>query len=132
MALKLLGKFNFRTILFAGILLVLITVFLCYALAVTLGHKPAWLPTISECGVMPPEMYFFRWGIMAGGLLLVVEAVVLHTANRASNTAATLGGIAGFLLTGVATVSVDDDLTLHLSKLPFCDATALHVCEWDT
>ena len=127
MALKLLGKFNFRIVLFVGILLVLITIFLCYGLAVSLGHKDAWLPTISECGVLPPEMYFFRWGILVGGLLLVVEAVVLHTASRVSNTAAWLGGIAGFLLTGVAVVSADDDITLHLSKfLPNCQFGTLN------
>lgn len=113
---KLLGKFNFRIVLFSGIIEVLFTILFCYILAVTLKHKPLWLPTISECGEMPPEKYFFRWGILVGGLLLVVEAVVLHTAKRSSDWVFVLGVIAGLGLTGVAAVASNEDLPLHMGE----------------
>lgn len=116
MAFKLLGKIDFRIILYSGIIEVLITVLLCYILAVTLQHKPVWLPTVSECGEMPPEKYFFRWGILVGGLLLVIEAVVLHTAKRSSDFVFSLGIIAGLCLTGVAVVASNEDLPLHLGE----------------
>ena len=114
--MKILGKFNFRIVLFTGIIEVLITVLLCYTLAVSLHHKPAWLPTVSECGEEAPEKYFFRWGIFVGGLLLMVEALVLHTAERSSNAVYYLGLIAGACLTGVATVASNEDLPLHLGS----------------
>lgn len=113
---KLLGKFNFRIVLFSGIIEVLFTILLCYILAVKLKHKPMWLPTISECGEMPPERYFFRWGILVGGLLLVVESVVLHTAKRSSDWVFVLGIIAGLGLTGVAAVASNENLPLHLGE----------------
>lgn len=112
--MKILGKFNFRVVLFSGIIEVLITVLLCYTLAVSLHHKQAWLPTVSECGEEAPEKYFFRWGILVGGLLLMIEALVLHTAERSSNAVYYLGLIAGACLTGVAAVASNEDLPLHL------------------
>lgn len=115
---KLLGKFNFRIVLYSGIILVLVTVLLCYILAVSLDHKPVWLPTVSECGEMPPEKYIFRWGILVGGLLLVIEAVMLHFAERSSKHVFALGIIAGLSLTGVACVASNEDLPVHLGELP--------------
>lgn len=115
--MKVLAKINFRTILYFGIIEVLITILLCYILAVTLQHKPVWLPTISECGELPPEKYFFRWGILVGGLLLVVEADTLHNAKRVSNLVYSLGLVAGFCLTGVAVCASNENITVHLSKL---------------
>lgn len=119
---ELLGKFNFRIILYSGILEVLITILGCYILAVSLGHKEVWLPTISECGEQPPEKHIFRWGIMVGGLLLVVEAAVLWVAKRASNHVFGLGVVAGVLLTGVACVASNEDLPVHLCKQLMCTA----------
>ena len=113
---ELLGRFNFRIVLYSGIIEVLITILVCYALAVSLGHKPVWLPTISECGEEAPEKHIFRWGIMTGGLLLVTEAVVLWVAKRASNHVFGLGAIAGLLLTGVACVASNEDLPVHLGE----------------
>ncbi len=112
--MKILGKLNFKWVLYFGIVEVIFTVLLCYILAVTLQHKPLWLPTISECGELEPEKHFFRWGIMLGGALLVIEAVMLHTANRLSTLGYWLGMIAGLCLTGVAVVASNEDLTVHL------------------
>jgi len=119
--MKILGKLNFKEVLFAGIFEVLFTIFLCYILAVSLGHKEAWLPTISECGVYSPEKYFFRWGILAGGLLLCLEAVVLWLPKRISTVVSALAFLAGIALTLVAVVSVQENYTVHMSEL---------VCGW--
>ncbi len=116
MDLKIIGKVNFRNILYFGVLEVLATVLICYTLAVMEGHKPAWLPTISECGVEPPEKYIFRWGIMTGGILLFIEAIILYWSKWTSSLEYYLGMIAGLLLTGVAVVAVNENLTVHLSK----------------
>ena len=113
---KLLAKLNFRVILYTGIVEVLFTILLCYALAVILGHKPVFLPTISECGEEAPEKYFFRWGILVGGILLVIEAITLHNAKRISQHGFIIGVIAGVCLTGVACVASNEDLTIHMGK----------------
>ncbi len=85
--MKILGKFNFRIVLFTGIIEVLVTVLLCYTLAVTLQHKPAWLPTVSdcECGAEAPEKYLGSW--WEGSCMLVVESVLLgaHAHMHAAN-----------------------------------------------
>lgn len=113
---KILAKLSFRVILYTGIVEVLFTILLCYGLAVALGHKPMFLPTISECGEEAPEKYFFRWGILVGGILLAVEAVFLHNAKRISQLGYTFGVIAGVALTGVACVASNENLTIHLGK----------------
>lgn len=113
---KILGKLNFKPILFFGVLEVLSLILFCYILAVTLQHLDPWLPTISECGELSPEKYFFRWGIMIGGVLLVLEAVFLHNAKRLSDLAFVLGFVAGLCLTGVACVASNENRTFHLSK----------------
>lgn len=114
--MKVLGKLNFRIILYFGIVEVIFTVLLCYILAVTLQHKPLWLPTISECGELEPEKHFFRWGILVGGIILLVEAVVLYTAKRISTLGFWLGIIAGFNLTGVAVVASNENRNIHLCE----------------
>lgn len=114
--MKILGKLNFNYVLYFGILEVLITIILCYILAVTLQHKPIWLPTISECGEQAPEKYFFRWGILVGGLLLMIEGVMLHGAKRNSTLVLVLSLITGASLTGVAVVASNEDLPVHLGR----------------
>ena len=117
---QILGKINFRLILYTGIVEVLFTILFCYILAVTLQHKPVWLPTISECGELAPEKYVFRGGILFGGILLVVEGVFLHNAKRLSRLGFIFGVIAGIGLVGVACVASNEDLPLHLGKLIRC------------
>ena len=128
LAMKLLGKLNFRIILIFGIVEVIFTVLLCYILAVTLQHKPVWLPTISECGELEPEKHFFRWGILVGGLLLAIEAVVLYLAKRMSTLVFWLGLIAGLALTGVAVVASNEDLTVHMSQSLLCVCVCVCLC----
>ena len=115
--MKILGKIDLRTILYFGVSEILITIILCYVLAVTLQHQPVWLPTISECGELSPEKYFFRWGILVGGLLLVIESTVLRAADRISTITFYAGVLAGLCLTGVAVVASNENLPVHLGKL---------------
>lgn len=114
--MKVLGKIDFKIILYVGVLEVLFTVLLCYVLAVTLQHKPLWLPTISECGELEPEKHFFRWGIMFGGLLLMLEAVVLYLPQRITRLEFILGLVAGFCLTGVSVVASNENLDIHMGE----------------
>ena len=40
----------------AGAVEMTVVVFLCYGIAVKEGHVKAWLPSISACGELPPEV----------------------------------------------------------------------------
>lgn len=112
--MKVLGRLIVRHLLYIGLMEVLITIIICYIMAVTLQHKPVWLPTISECGELSPEKHFFRWGIMMGGILLAVESVVLWLPKIISTLVFALGFIAGLALTGVAVIASNEDLPVHL------------------
>ena len=51
-----------------------------------------------------------------GGILLILEAVVLYCADYASLLVSVLGSIAGLGLTGVACVASNENRTVHLGK----------------
>lgn len=40
----------------AGAVEMTVVVLLCYGIAVKEGHVKAWLPSISACGELPPEV----------------------------------------------------------------------------
>ena len=40
----------------AGAVEMTVVVLLCYGIAVKEGHVKAWLPAISSCGKLPPEV----------------------------------------------------------------------------
>ena len=63
----------------------LATIFICYGIAVYLGHvdKP-WLPMISDCGVFPPEKYIFRVGLITSAGLLLRAAKMVRDYVRAT------------------------------------------------
>lgn len=63
----------------------LVTIFICYGIAVYLGHvdKP-WLPMISDCGVFPPEKYIFRVGLITSAGLLLRAAKMVRDYVRAT------------------------------------------------
>jgi hypothetical protein len=64
----------------------LATIFICYGIAVYLGHvdKP-WLPMISDCGVFPPEKYLFRIGLITSAGLLLRAAKMVRDYVRAAS-----------------------------------------------
>ena len=114
--MEVFGKISARIFITVGAMVTTLTILLCYTLAISLHHRPVWLPTISECGDLPPEKYFFRWGILVGGLVLVVTAVTLYTAQRTSTVSLALGILAGLCLSGVAVVGDNENNTVHTSK----------------
>ena len=104
------------TIILLGNGIILGTVFLCYGLAVGLGHVPAWLPMISDCAVEAPEKYPFRMGIVVGAFLLVFEVVAVYNSDRkfSKNKACLyLGCIASFGLAVVGVVNEKENNTIH-------------------
>lgn len=60
----------------------LTTIILCYVLAVSLGHVQPWLPMISDCGVLPPECFLFRAGLVLAAAALSVQVVSVFNAER--------------------------------------------------
>ena len=97
----------------------LFTILLCYTIAVEEGHVPAWLPTISQCGDTPPEMYIFRYGILTGAMGLVVLSLYIYTADFSFShnpTNVCLGVIAALCLGVVAIVADNENNLIHTSK----------------
>ena len=79
---KIISKFPANILIHVGVLEVAGTILLCYALAVLLGHVPAWLPMISDCAVESPEKYLFRLGLVVGASLLALEVFCVYLADR--------------------------------------------------
>lgn len=117
-----LGELSvYRLIHFASIW-ILTTIFSCYAIAVSLGHVPLWLPMISACGDTPPEQYIFRYGLLSGALLLVVLALYIYTADFPFSDDSTnvFLGVFGALCLGVVAICADNENnTWHTSKKKF-------------
>ena len=94
------------------------TVLLCYTIAVSLGHVPAWLPMISDCAVDPPEKYIFRLGIVIGAMILALNTVVVYkVAGRAfsnSKLSLILGLLACAAFAVVGVVNENENGHLHL------------------
>ena len=92
------------------------TIFLCYALAVGLGHVPAWLPMISDCAVESPEKYPFRLGIISGATALIANVLLVYSAFPSFSlrkTSAAFGVVASVGLAIVGAVNEEEDNTVH-------------------
>ena len=95
------------------------TVLLCYTIALSLGHVPAWLPMISDCAVQSPERYPFRIGILVGALVLGFNTVVFYKADRAfsnSKLCLFLGVVGAAGLGIVAVVNEKENNPVHSGK----------------
>ena len=115
-----LGKLPGNLLIHFGTVVILGTIILCYVIAVTDGHVKAWLPTISECGEHPPEQYFFRYGVLTGGLLLVVLALYIYTADFSfshNEVNLSMGVVAGLCLGIVAVCAANENNLVHTSQL---------------
>ena len=114
-----LGKVPAKGLIHFGAVLLLTTILLCYTIAVKEGHVQPWLPTISACGEHPPEWYFFRYGILVGGMLLVVLALYIYTADFSfshNSVNVGLGVTAGLLLGVIAICAANENRTVHLCE----------------
>ncbi len=114
--MSIIGKVSARTIIYIGVANTAGVILLCYAIAVGLGHRKPWLPTISNCGDHPPEEYIFRWGMMVSSSVPLLQAVVMRAAGRISKVTFSLGFLAGLCLSGVAVVQDNENNTVHSSK----------------
>eukprot|EP00118_Oscarella_pearsei_P010306 m.62828 g.62828 ORF g.62828 m.62828 type:complete len:237 (+) comp35111_c0_seq2:80-790(+) len=110
------GSLPVQTITYITVVVTTTTVFLCYGLAVGLGHVPAWLPMISDCAVEPPEKYPFRFGIISGATALFANVFLVYWAFpnfslRKFSTA--MGAIASIGLAIAAAVNEEENNTVH-------------------
>lgn len=120
--LQALTQMKATTFCHAAMILGTTTIILCYAIAVSLGHVPAWLPMISDCAVYPPESYFFRLGmILTAALLFVNEGVMFFFLNAVQYGGPKTSDRWGLLIAGisclglgiVAAVNEDEDIEVH-------------------
>jgi hypothetical membrane protein len=108
----------------------LITIFVCYGIAVYLGHvdKP-WLPMISDCGVFPPEKYIFRVGLItSAGLLLRAAKMVRDYVRAATRQRERAAGVTPGTCFGIKR-SVEDWSVVIVSVSSTCLATVAAVSE---
>ena len=75
--LDVLGHIQARTLTWLSAGCGVVTIFVCYTIAVSLGHVPAWLPMISDCAVYAPEKYIFRFGMITTANLLFLNALMM-------------------------------------------------------
>ena len=126
--MEVLAVLPLALVIKAGTGLIAGTILLCYALAVGLGHVPAWLPMISDCAVEAPERYPFRMGIVLGAFLLGLEVVAVYNSDRvfSKNKFCLFAGcIASFGLGIVGVVNEKEDNTVHSSKYHYVSYTAM-------
>ena len=114
-----LGRISLPLFAHLASLTILLTIILCYTLAVAEGHVKPWLPMISDCAVLSPEKYPFRLGMVSGALLLGAQAVMIYAADKVySRSKATL--VVGLIaISGLATVAVVNEVensSLHGSE----------------
>ena len=117
--MAVLGAVELSVIFHTGALVPAGTILLCYILAVSLKHVPAWLPMISDCQVFPPEKYFSRWGFLVTAALIGAQNVLIYGANKPyskSKASLVLGLVGAFCLSIVAVVSEAEDNTVHSGK----------------
>ena len=117
--MKVLCHVPFNVLVHAAAVEILSVIFLCYGLAVALGHVPAWLPMISDCGVYSPEVYLFRYGFVVAAFLMATEAVMVYNANKTfskSKLCLVLGTVAPFCLGVVGVVNEKECNDVHTGE----------------
>ncbi|XP_065828884.1 DNA damage-regulated autophagy modulator protein 1-like [Oscarella lobularis] len=107
------GSISVNTITYVTVAITTGTVLLCYALAVGLGHVPAWLPLISDCAVEAPEKYPFRIGVIFGAVALFANVVLVYWAfpsfsYRRTSTAFGLAASVAFAIVGAINEKEND------------------------
>ena len=123
-----IGSIPAPIVAYVGGLGALTTILLCYVLAVSFKHVPAWLPMISDCAVYAPEKYPFRAGIVITAAAFAVQTVVVYNAERSfskSKVALALGLLSAICLTVIGVVNEDEWNTVHNGLREFKDS---HYC----
>ena len=111
-----LGSFQVSVFFLLAVFETLGTILLCYSIAVTEGHVPAWLPMISDCAVLAPEKYPFRLGLISGALLMEVEILLAYFSNKGysnNNLSLIAGSIAAVGLGVVGAINEQENNTIH-------------------
>ena len=105
------------TLIHIAILSTFATILICYGLAVIYIHVPAWLPFISWCGILPPERYPFRVGLVIGALLLALEVILCYGAGIGpkNKVCLILGLVSSVGLAVVAVVNLEENVYIHAS-----------------
>lgn len=114
--MAVLSQVPLRILIHTTAIEMLVTIFTCYTMAVYDGHVQPWLPTISECGIYPPEKYFFRYGFVVGACLMAIQGVCTYYLLKSwtkSGTYLALVSVASFCLGAVGVVSMHEDSSVH-------------------
>eukprot|EP01137_Pigoraptor_chileana_P004276 Opistho-2@2607 len=123
--MEVLGQLQVRSLTFLSVGIAMTTIFTCYGFAVGLGHVPAWLPMISDCAVQAPERYPFRFGIISGAVLMIINVVIMYTylatlrlqatsfGPKYDMTSMILGTVASLGLATVGAVNEEELLPVH-------------------
>lgn len=118
--MDIVDKISVPVVIHIAVLELLGTIFLCYGIAVWLGHVPVWLPMISDCAVDSPEKYPFRLGMIMGACLLQVEVLLAYHSNKGysrSKFCLVTGSLASIGLGVVGAVNEEENNTVHSSKI---------------
>lgn len=110
-----LGRIKTSFVVHATTILSLGSILLCYCLALYRGHVELWpVPMISDCGVLPPEKYPFRLGIITSALLMALCCVVIYVAGvPRSKPALVLGVTACLFLSVTGTINEKEASKVH-------------------
>lgn len=94
------------------------TILGCYFLALSNGHVSLWpVPMISDCAVLPPEMFLFRLGFVTMALLMALQSVIIFLAGvPRSKVAVVLGVLASLALAVVGVVNEREASKVHSSE----------------
>lgn len=116
------GRLRASTVFHVKCVLGLSTIILCYILAVSFKHvRSAWLPMISDCAVLSPEKFFFRYGVLTAALLMICESVIIYLAAvPRSKVALVLGSLSALCLGVVAVDNEREAPSVHSGKTVLC------------
>lgn len=116
--MQIIAKEPLRVWMVQGASVILTTIFVCYGIAVLLGHVPVWLPMISDCAVLPPEKYIFRLGIVTGAIFLGIGSKLIYHADKSysySTLELSLSTISAIGLGIVGVVNEEENNGIHSS-----------------
>ena len=118
--MSVLGSIRVSTLIQIAAVWILGTILLCYSLAVGYHHVKPWLPMISDCAVLSPEKYPFRFGLLVGAVGLSVQVICIYLVEETfskSKLALFFGLVSSFCLGVVAVVNEVENSGVHGGEL---------------